>query len=345
MRRVMRLLRRELQTPRGRIVLVATLILLILPLIARDPFFINTLMLVYMYSIIALAWNLMNGYTGLLSFGHAIYFGLGAYTLMLLLYRDITPWLGMLVGGLLAGGVAFAIGVPLSRLRSHWFALGTLVLGEIFQLVFANWETVGGALGLDLPRHLLLATPSPYWINYPKPTPYYYLALGILGLELLTLYAVLHSKPGYFMQAIREDEEAARASGVNVTFYRCISMGLSGLFTGIAGGIYTLRFAYIDPYAVFSLMRISVYPVIAGLIGGVYSLIGPVVGSLIFIPTAEYLRVIIGGRWGARFHGLHFASFGVVLLLISMRIPEGMMGWLEMRGVLKALGRSEGGEG
>ncbi len=341
--RALRMIKAELSTKAGRIFNAAAIVAVILPLVVRDQFFINAMMLVYMYSIIALAWNLMNGYTGLLSFGHAVFFGIGAYTLMLLLYRGVTPWIGMLLGGLLSAGFAFLLGVPFSRLRSHWFALGTLVLGEIFLIVFANWRAVGGALGLDQPRRLLLSPPSIYWLNYARPTPYYYLALGILGLELLLLYAILNSRPGYFFQAIREDEEAAMASGINVTLYKCISMAISGFFTGVAGGIYTVRFGYIDPYAVFSMMRISVYPVIAGLIGGVYSLIGPIIGSLIFVPTAEYLRAIVGGTLGSRFQGVHFASFGIVLLIISMRIPEGLMGWLEMRGLLKPLMSSGGG--
>jgi branched-chain amino acid transport system permease protein len=330
-------LRLHLTTRAGYLLLGVGLLLILMPSFIRNLFFVNAVMLVFMYAVISLAWNLMNGYTGLLSFSHSVYFGVGAYTVMLLLYRGLTPWVGMIAGGVVAGILGFALGIPFSRLRSHWFTLGTLVLGDIFLLVFQNWKAVGGALGLDMPRSIFLAPPSLYWMNFASPTPYYYLALGILAGELLAMFAILNSKLGYYLQAIREDEEAAKASGIDTTLYKSLSMGISGFFTGIAGGIYTLRFSYIDPFAVFSIMRIAVYPVIAGLIGGVYSLVGPVIGSFIFIPIAEYVRAMIGGRLGPRFYGIHLVFFGVILLIISLRAPEGVMGWIQGRGLLKPL--------
>ena len=342
-------LKEELRTRAGVLMLGLSLFFIVLPLLVKNQFFINALFVTFLYAIMTLAWAIACGQAGMLSFGHSAFFGIAAYTTMVLLHQRITPWLGIPIGALLAGLFGFALGLLFARLRSHWFALATLVLNDIFRLIFENWEEVGGMRGLEIPYYLIAGEPSLYWLNFIHPRPFYYLALGTTGLELLVIYLLTKSKIGYYLKAIREDEEAARSVGINITLYKGFALGLSAFFMGLAGGLYTIRYGYIDPAAVFNIMRISIYPAIAGLLGGVYSLVGPVVGCLIFIPVAEYTRAYIGGWLGARFYGIHLVFFGILLLMVSLKVPEGIMGFLEKAGYIKPLlstaRGSGGGEG
>jgi len=346
----LRVFKDELRTRAGMLVLGLGLFLIMLPLPIKNQFFINALFVTFLYAIMTLAWAIACGQAGMLSFGHSAFFGIAAYTTMVLLHQKVTPWLGIPAGALLAGLFGFALGLLFARLRSHWFALATLVLNDIFRLIFENWEEVGGMRGLEMPYYLVVGEPSLYWLNFTHPRPFYYLALGITGLELLMIYLLTKSKMGYYLKAIREDEEAAKSVGINITLYKGFALGLSAFFMGLAGGLYTIRYGYIDPGAVFNMMRISIYPAIAGLLGGVYSLVGPVVGCFIFIPIAEYTRAYIGSWLGARFYGIHLVFFGIILLLVSLKMPEGIMGFLEKAGYIRPLlsttvGGSGGGGG
>ncbi|RLG63580.1 hypothetical protein DRO02_06300 [archaeon] len=343
MSEALRKLKMELKGPLSLILLAVTGILITLPLLVRNPFLINTLMLSFLFGFAALAWNLMAGYTGLLSFGHAVFFGIGAYTTMiLLLWWRITPWIGMLAAGVTAGLVGFVIGIPFTRLRSHWFALGTLALGEVVQIIFINWRAVGGARGLETP----IMPQCLYWLNFVDPTVHYYVIMGLLGVELFILYLIVNGRIGYYLQAIREDETAAMALGINPFKYKLISITISAFLTGIAGGFYTARFGYVDPFSVFGMMYISINISIIGILGGIYSLIGPLIGALVFVPAAEYTRAYIGSHFGARFYGIHLVAFGIILLAVCFIVPDGIMGWVERRGYIRAiLGHGEEGVG
>ncbi len=329
-------LRLGLSGRRGVYFVLLSVLLLIIPFIfwlLDLPFPVNTLFLCLMFSILAMAWNLLEGYAGQLSFGHAVFFGVGAYaTMILMLYYKITPWIGIFIGGFVAAIVGLALGVPLFRLRSHWFSLATIAVGEIFTLTFIAWDYVGGSAGLQAP--IVPPDQALYYLQYAGPYVYTYIALGILGLELLVLYLLVNSRIGFYLQAIREDESAAMSFGINPFKYKMIAMFFSALFTGMGGGLYTVRFRFIDPFAVFDLITVSVYITIAGILGGIYSFIGPIVGSFIFIPISEYVRVQIVARF-PRYYGLHVFVLGVILLAISLLAPEGIMGWLEKKGIVK----------
>ncbi|MET1128806.1 MAG: branched-chain amino acid ABC transporter permease [Thermoproteota archaeon] len=307
---------------------------------AGAPFYVNMIFLSLMYGIAALAWNLMQGYTGMFSLGHAVFFGLGAYTVMVLLVRyGVTPWLGIWVGGAVASLAALVIGFPLLRLRSHWFTLATIAVGEVFKLAFAHWEFVGAARGLQAP--IVEPSRAAYYAQFPSPLVYVYVALGVLAVELALLYRVVNSRLGYYFQAIREDELAAKMLGVDTFRYRMLSLLISSFFTGLAGALYAVRFRYVDPFAVFDLITVSTYIAIAGIVGGIYSFVGPLVGAFVFVPAAEYVRAAVVSAF-PRVYGLHVVVVGVILLAISLLAPEGIMGVLSRRGLLE---RVVGGEG
>jgi len=316
--------------------LIVTVLLIVAPAafyLLDAPFLANMLFLALMYSIAAMAWNLLAGYTGQLSIGHAIFFGVGAYTTMILmLYYGITPWIGMFVAGVVAMLVGLGLGVPLFRLRSHWFALATIATAEIFRLMFMVWDYVGGSAGLQAP--IVPPEQRLYYLQYAGPFVYCYIALGILAVELAVLHRVIGSKTGYYLQAIREDEDAAATLGINTFKYKMIAMAYSAFFTGMAGALYAIRFRFVDPFAVFDLITISVYIVVAGIIGGMYSFLGPIVGSFVFLPAAEYIRTTIVAQF-PRYFGLHVFVVGVVLLAIALLAPEGIYGFLERKGIIK----------
>ncbi len=295
----------------------------------RQPFYANMEFLALMYGVAALAWNLMEGYTGLFSLGHAVFFGVGAYTVMVLeLKYGVTPWLGMWAAGAMAALTGFLLGFPLLRLRSHWFTLATIALGEIFKLAFAHWDYVGGAAGLQAP--IRSGGEALYYAQFTGPYVYVYIALAVLALELVVLYKIVNSRVGYYLQTIREDELVAETLGINSFRYKMLSLTVSSFFTGLAGALYAMRFNYVDPFAVFDLITVSTYIAVAGIIGGIYTFIGPLVGAFIFIPAAEYVRATVVSAL-PRFFGLHVVVVGVILLLISLFLPEGVMGYLSRR--------------
>ncbi|RDD53460.1 MAG: branched-chain amino acid ABC transporter permease [Candidatus Korarchaeota archaeon NZ13-K] len=283
------------------------------------------------YSIMAMAWNFLAGYAGQVSFGHAVFFGVGAYTTMiLLLFYEVTPWVGIPIGGIMAALLGLGLSF-LFRLRSHWFSLATLALVTIFLLLFQEFAP-GRAAGLQVP--IVPPERELYYLRYAGAYYYIYLALAYLGVEVLLMNYLVRRDIGYYLQAIREDEETAMLLGINPFKYKVLAMLVSSFFMGIAGGIYTVRFRFVDPYSVFDLLLISIYPVIASLLGGMYTFWGPVVGSFIFVPIFEYIRSNVVTAF-PRYFGLHFLVAGIILFLISLRVPRGVVGWLESRGYLR----------
>jgi len=326
----------EFRGVKGYLTILISIALVILPLffmILDLPFPANAIFLCILYSIMAMAWNLLYGYCGQFSLGHAIFFGIGAYSTMIgMLYYKITPWIGIFIGGFIAAIIAVLLGAILFRLRSHWFALATMAIQEVFLLLFIPWTWVGGSAGLQ--ASIVSSEEALYYAQYAGPYLYIYIALAVLAIELVVFYLITNSKWGYYFQAIREDEDAAKSLGINPFRYKTIAMFFSALFTGIAGGIYVIRFRFIDPFVAFDLITIAVYILVAAIIGGVYSFIGPIVGSFIFMPITEYVRVYIVSRF-PRYYGLQVFSIGVVVLIISLIAPEGIMGLLEKRGIIR----------
>lgn len=318
------------------LLLTVASILMVTPVmlyLADMPFIANMMFLSLMYSIAAMAWNLLAGYTGQLSLGHAIFFGVGAYTtIVFTLYYNVTPWLGMFIAGVVAALIGLGLGVPLFRLRSHWFTLATIATGEIFKLVFNNWSYVGGSAGLQMkivPRGEEL-----YYLQYAGPYVYIYIALLILAIELLVLYKIVTSRVGFYLQAIREDELVAKTLGINTFKYKLVAMGVSAFFTGMAGALYAVRFRFVDPTAVFDIITVSTYIAIASIVGGIHSFVGPIIGAFILLPAAEYVRITIVAAF-PRVFGLHVFVLGVILLIVSLFTPEGVIGRLERMGLIK----------
>lgn len=305
----------------GWVGIAVAAVLLLLPLVVTAKFTQHNLIIIFLYAALAAAWNILGGLAGQHSMGHAAFFGLGAYTSTLLLIRlQVSPWLGMLVGMAVVGAFAFLIGYPTLRLRGPYFSLATIAIVEVLRRVAVYWRSLTeGSVGLTVPF-------KPGWefMVWRSKVPYYYLTLGILiGIVLLT-YWVRNSRAGYYLRALRADEDAAAMLGVNTTRYKLAALVVSGLLTGMLGTIYAQYMYFIEPDSVFS-MDFSVQLVLFSIIGGLDSVMGPVLGAGLIVPLNEYLRSV-----GAdKLQGLNFFIYGIALIVVVILIPKGIIPTLE----------------
>jgi len=296
--------------------------LLAFPFLFKKPFPQRMMILILMYAMLGEAWNILGGYTGQVSLGHAVFFGLGAYTSSFMLIRwGITPWLGMLAGIVVAVAVSIVIGYPCFRLAGHYFAIATIAAGEIVAIIFLNWKLMGGAIGLFLP---LLDESFLNFEFHSSKAPYYYIILAMLVITIYIAYRVERSKLGFYFRAIKNDPEAARSLGVNLTQYKLIAMVISAALTAMAGTFYAQYVLFIDPHTVLPLM-LSIQMCLIPVLGGTGTIAGPIIGACILIPMAEYTRVYLAGKVS----GLHLFIYGFLIMVIAVFQPTGLMGLVQ----------------
>ncbi|MGD1074720.1 MAG: branched-chain amino acid ABC transporter permease [Thermodesulfovibrionales bacterium] len=293
------------------------MLLIVFPLVVRQSFHIHVMILVFMFGMLGVAWNIMGGYAGMFSFGQAAFFGIGAYTSSYLsIAYGVNPWIGLFAGGCAAALVAAAIGYPCSNLRGHYFAIASIAFAEIVRIVFNNWQMVGAAEGLSLPMQNESFTN--FLFNSSK-LPYYYIMLAFLLVSLAVCYSIATSKMGYYFRAIKESHKIAEGLGVDVVLYRLMAIMISAFLSAMAGTFYAQYILYIDPGSVM-LLATSVQIVLISMLGGAGSIMGPVIGAAILIPASEYTRVILGNKGT----GVDMLIYGLLITLISMYYPEGV---------------------
>jgi len=296
---------------------VVLALLIIFPLLVHQSFAVHVMILVFMFGMLGVAWNIMGGYAGMFSFGQAAFFGIGAYTSSYLsIAYGINPWIGLIAGGCIAALVAAAIGYPCSNLRGHYFAIASIAFAEIVRIVFNNWQLVGAAEGLSLP--IKNESFANFLFNSSK-LPYYYIMLAFLLISLVVCYLVATSKMGYYFRAIKESHKIAEVLGVNVVLFRLFAIMISAFLSAVVGTFYAQYILYIDPGSVM-LLAISIQIVLISMLGGAGSIMGPVIGAAILIPASEYTRVALGTRGT----GVDMLIYGFLITLISMYYPEGM---------------------
>jgi branched-chain amino acid transport system permease protein len=297
---------------------LALLLFLALPLLlSGSAFYLDALILVFLWAALAGAWNLAGGYAGQLSLGHAAFFGIGAYTSTLLfMHFKISPWMGLFAGGLLAALVAVPLGYLTIRLRGPYFSLATIAFGQVAQIVAVNWQDLTrGSQGLILPP---LDDPANFL--FFEKLPYAYIALGLmLGVVLITIW-VENVPLGYHLIAVREDEEAANTVGVNVVRTKLVTIALSAFLTAVGGTFYAQYIGFVDPNYVLSL-DVSVQFALVAILGGLASPIGPVVGSFILTPLGQFLRAWLGGAQS----GLYLVIYGALLVAVVILLPRGLV--------------------
>jgi branched-chain amino acid transport system permease protein len=292
---------------------------LILPLIfGMNVVVIDVMILVFVYASIASAWNLIGGYVGQFALSNAVFYGVGAYTSTIVSTRyGISPWLGMLLGGIAAAGVAVVIGYPCLRLGFHYFAIGTFVIGESVRLLFLSWDFIGGPLGLFIP----VAPSGLSAFQFQEHLPYYYIALGLMLVTVTTTYVITRSRLVFYMRAIKGDPEAAQSVGIDVASIRLRVFCLTAFLTALPGTFMAQYLLYIDPQSVLD-TQISILASLLPILGGIGTVWGPVLGAVILIPLGEVTRVALGGSGRAA----DLVIFGGLIMVLALFRPSGLSG-------------------
>ena len=264
------------------------------------------IIMVFIWVCLGQSWNLLGGFTGQVSFGHAAFFGVGAYAGGLLAFHfDASTWYGMILGPLMAMAVAVPMGLICFRLRGSYFALSMLALAELLRLIATNWISfTNGSVGI-----LIVPTAGKVF--------YYYLALALAALSFYVIRGVVQSKWGFYFVAIREDQEAAESMGIDTTKYKLISLLISAFFTGLTGAFYMNYMAFIDPSVVFALTDVSIMMILVVMLGGAGTFYGPAIGAVIMVIFSEVFRIYFGSA--------NLLVLGVLIVLIIIFIPNGLM--------------------
>jgi branched-chain amino acid transport system permease protein len=283
---------------------------------------LHTLIIVLFFTYMAVSWNIVCGYVGQLSLGHSAFAGIGGYVSTLLFINlGLTPWIGMFLGGFVAMFVGVAIGYPCFRLRGPYFALTTIAFAELLRIWVENTESflgieIKGAMGLLVP----LKGHSPGLFQFDNKEPYYLIILAMLILALLATWWLERNRLGYYLKAIKGDQDGAEAIGVNSTRYMLTAMAISAFLTGMGGCFYAQFFRYINPERILGI-DLSIEVALIGIVGGQGTLWGPVLGACLLTPASEILRSLLGGK----LLGLHLLFYGLVLVLAIFFLPKGLI--------------------
>ena len=314
--------------PRRALVLLVLLLagFIVAPLVASD-YLLTVLILILYFAYCGQAWNIMMGFAGQLSLGHALYIGLGAYTAAALyVHFGIGPWLGLFVAVPIAAAAGAFIGFLAFRFRvaGVYFAILTIAVAEFARVGFDHLKWTGGSAGLFLP--VAQYTHNDLWHLRGHPVMFYYILLAATVLALVFCRALLQSRIGYFWLAIREDEEAARSAGINAFHYKMIAVVISAGMTAFAGVIYAFYYNNLFPEQVFQIST-SIEIILGPIVGGVGTLFGPVLGAFILTGLAETLTSALAAL-GVDLPGAKQVFYGICLLLVIMALPDGVWPWL-----------------
>ncbi len=298
--------------------LVAAALLAALPLVVRNAFFLHVLILVFLWTVLGEAWNALGGYAGQVSFGHAAFFGVGAYvTIILFLKAGLPPWWGIFLGAAAAAAFAVPFGLVTFRLRGPYFSLATLAVAELTKLVALNWEwATNGSTGYLIttlpPLRLLGVT-----VDWESKVPFYLGALVLMAFSMAAVALLARSRLGAWLVAIRENDEAAEAIGVDTVRAKVLTLALSAFLAGLGGGFYAFYFRYVDPDAVLNI-GLSMEMVFIAMVGGLGTVGGPLVGAVFLTVVGESMR--------ERFQVGHLVFYGLFMMLVIRFLPEGIWG-------------------
>lgn len=301
----------------------ALLTLLVAPLLINSPFVFHLAVQVCIFGALATAWNIVGGYAGQLSLGHAVFYAIGSYvTTMLVIHFGLSPWIGMFGGAAVAVVAALVIAYPTLRLRGPFFALATIAFLEVCKLLVIHFEGVtGGSAGLNVPLNIGLK-----WMIFREKWVYLAIAFGFLAVTLWMSWVIRYSRFGFYLIAVREREDAARAVGVNAVRVKIAAAVISAALTSLLGAFHAMYLTFLEPSAAFSL-ELSIQIAMFALIGGLGTVAGPLLGTVLVLPAAELSR----GWLSALGNGTHGFVYGVVLVLVVLFFPRGLVGHLGER--------------
>lgn len=301
-------------------ILLLSIGLFLLPFLIDNPYILDITITVLLFAFLGNAWNLVGGYCGQASLGHAAYFGLGAYVSTILFLKfGISPWIGMMVGAIITGGLAIVLGYPSLRMKGPYFVFFTLGFAEAIRILFFTWEWIGGSRGVIIPLQ-----DNPAHFSFFHKVYYYYIILGFLIIGMLFTYLITRSKMGKYFVAVREDEMMAEALGIHTALYKTFAFAISASLMAIGGTFYAQYILFIHPNDLMSVEKSVIFMLIV-VAGGKGTLFGPLVGSAVLIPLWEYFRAAFGGR----FAGLGIIFAGLIILIIGTSVPHGLIGVLK----------------
>ena len=306
----------------------AALLAVLLAALIAAPWMVNdylltVLVLILYFAYTGQAWNVMMGFAGQLSLGHALYVGLSSYVAAMLFTRlGVGPWLGLLAAIPLAAACGAIIGYLAFRFRvaGVYFAILTIAFAEFARIGFDNWGFVNASSGLFLP--VKQYAHNDLWQLRGSPTMFYYVILAATVLVFVLCHFLIHRRIGYFWLAIREDEEAARAAGIDTFRYKMYAVMVSAAVTSFAGVFYAFFYNNLFPEQVFSISR-SIEIILGPIIGGIGTLFGPILGAFVLTGLAETLNAVMSA-FGVELPGARQVFYGVCLLLVVVALPDGV---------------------
>jgi branched-chain amino acid transport system permease protein len=298
----------------------------LVPVVVRDAFLLDSLVLILMWGAVSGAWNLAGGYAGQVSLGHSAFFGIGAYAAALLATRyGQSPWLGMLAGVALSVAAGLVIGYLANRLKGPYFALATIAFSQVLLIAASRWRGfTSGSEGIPVPFR-----PGFWTLGFTSKVAWVYLvwalALLIYGAERY----LERSRMGYRLAGVREDEEAAEALGIPTRRLKVATIALSAALTSICGTLWAQYVGFVDPFYVFS-VDLSIRFSLNTIIGGIGTAMGPFVGSILITSLETYLRATFSDI-KAGLVGSYLVIYGCLLIVLVRFVPQGVVGWLAER--------------
>jgi len=302
---------------------LAVAVLALLPLAGPSPNVVKLIFITALWTTTSLAWNLLGGFAGQVSFGFAVFYGLGAYTTALMINAGSGPWLGFAGAAVVAALASFLVGLPTFRLRGPYFAIATIGVNEAFRVVMNNLDFTGGASGYRITEA------GPF-----RQLEHYYTGLTLVTLAVIVSSLIASSKFGLALRAIKQDQDAAAAVGVNPYFSKLWVHAIAAALTGMAGGVFARYALFIYPGGVFS-FQTSISILLMPVIGGIGTVWGAVFGGIIFGIVEEQLV--------AKFPNVHLLLYGLLLMLIILFEPDGLMGLLRRAAKLFRRKREDSG--
>lgn len=311
-----------MQNKKKLIALIGFIILLFLvPVFISSGYIIQSLIMVLLYAYWASSWNIIGGYGGQLSIGHATYVGVGAYvTAIMFTEYSVSPWLGMIFGGLIAALLSLIIGFPCFKLKGSYFTLSTVALANVIKIIFLQEDKIlghktNGAMGVKIPWY----GGAFMDIQFMDKRAYYLIILVLLIIVTLVSWKIKNSKTGYYLAAINTNQNAASSLGVNVQRFKLKAMFISAFLTAIGGGFYASLIQFIDPERLLG-YTLSVEIMTLAVVGGRGTLFGPIVGAFIMVPISEFLRSYLG----TSLSGISNIMYGLILMSIVFFMPGGL---------------------
>jgi branched-chain amino acid transport system permease protein len=293
------------------------------PLLVRDAFLLDSLVLILVWGTTAAAWNVAGGYAGQISLGHSAFFGLGAYAAALLTTRwEVSPWLGLVVGSAIALVIGLVIGYLSNRLRGPYFVLATIAFSQVLLIVGSRWRGfTAGSEGIPVPFR-----PGFWTLGIADKRIWVWIVLAFAVLAWLVQVYLDRSRRGYQLVAVREDEDAALSLGVPARWLKVAAICVSAALTAACGALWAQYIGFVDPFYVFSI-DLSVRFALAAIIGGLGTALGPFLGAALVTTVETYLRAQFGGI-GAGFVGIYLIVYGCALIVMVRFVPQGLVGWI-----------------